>query len=458
MKHLKTKLESCKMVFVFIFMFTFISFAVKAEKNEAVETSFIDQIECSEWGPDSAFTVREFSLYRTHFDQENYDMARSHWTYVFKNAPAIRQRLHVDGVRMFEHFIGEAEGDERERLIDTLFMIYDLRMKCFGKDASVMAYKASDMYTLRSSEMEEVRKTFERAIEMSGNETRHFFLLPYMVSVVRGERAGHISKQNVVEKFEKVTDIIEYNIGKGNEVAGFTAARERIEPLVSDYMDCETLLPMVKRNYPDQKGNAEQLNRMFSQLRMARCTDDPIYMKVLKSLNELEPTADNSFRIANSLSTGGNLRGSIPHYQKAAELEKDNAKKAEYLLELAKVYRRLEDFPQSRRFARQAIELRSNWGEPYILIGDLYASSGPLCGPGTGWDSQVVVWAALDMYERAKSVDASAASEANSRISRYERFMPPRSEGFMRSIEEGDSYKVGCWINETTTARWAPSE
>jgi tetratricopeptide (TPR) repeat protein len=430
---------------------------VKAENTSATGNLFIDQIECSEWGPDSAFTVREYSLYRTHFDQENYNLALPHWRYVFVNAPAIRQRLHIDGTRMYKDFIANAEGAVKEAFIDTLFMIYDLRLKCFGDNPEVMGYKASDMYSLRPSDMEAVRKTFEQMIDLAGNDSRHFFLLPYMVSVIRAERAGHLTKEEVVQRFERIIAIIDHNVQKGNEVAGFNAARDRIEPLVSDYMDCETLLPMVKRNYPNNKENADQLNRMFNQLRMARCTDDPIFMEVLKSLNKVDPSAENSFRIANSLSTSGNLRGSIPYYQKAAELETEGAKKAEYLLELAKVYRRLEDFPQSRNFARQASALRPNWGEPFILIGDLYASSGPLCGSGTGFESQVVVWAAIDMYERAKAVDGSAAAEANSRIARYEKFMPARGELFMRSLNEGDTFKINCWINENTIVRVGPS-
>ncbi|TVR77974.1 MAG: tetratricopeptide repeat protein [Chitinophagaceae bacterium] len=429
-----------------------------AEKKDVLDIFDLENISCSEYGPDSAFTVREYSLYRTHFDQENYELAAPHWRYVFKNAPAIRQRLHIDGVRMYKDFISKETDDARkEKLIDTLFLIYDTRMKCFSEDPTVLGFKASDMFNLRPSDNEAIRKTFKRSFELAGKDNRHFFVHPYILTVVRAERANNLEKEEVIKVYEEMMDIIDYNIGKNNDVAGFTAARERIEPLISEYLDCETLLPIVKRNYPDNKDNAEQLERMYNQLRMARCQSDPIFMKVLISLNEQNPSAENAFRIANSLSTSGRLRESIPYYNQAAELENDRAKKAEYFLELAKVYRRLENFPQSRTFARQAINLRSSWGEPYILIGDLYASSGPLCGEGTGWDSQVVTWIAIDMYERAKQVDGSVASEANQRISRYEKFMPSRGESFMRDLTEGDSYKIECWINETTTVRYGPS-
>jgi hypothetical protein len=51
----------------------------------------------------------------------------------------------------------------------------------------------------------------------------------------------------------------------------------------------------------------------------------------------------------------------------------------------------------------------------------MYASSGKRCsgGSGTGWDAQVVAWAAMDMWAKAKGVDASVASKANSSIAKY---------------------------------------
>ena len=90
-----------------------------------------------------------------------------------------------------------------------------------------------------------------------------------------------------------------------------------------------------------------------------------------------------------------------------------------------------------------------------MLIGRLYASSGPLCGPGRGWDSQIVTWPAIDMWNKAKRVDANVAAEANKFINRYVKFMPTIEDVFQRGLKEGSSFRVGCWIDETTTIRVA---
>ena len=97
--------------------------------------------------------------------------------------------------------------------------------------------------------------------------------------------------------------------------------------------------------------------------------------------------------------------------------------------------------------------MRSGWGDPYLLIGRMYASSGPLCGPGRGWDSQIVIWPAMDMWNKAKSIDPNAAEEANKFLNQYRQYLPTVEDAFLRSVKEGQNYKVPCWIQRTTKVR-----
>ena len=124
------------------------------------------------------------------------------------------------------------------------------------------------------------------------------------------------------------------------------------------------------------------------------------------------------------------------------------------MLLVAKIYYRdLKNYPTSRKYALDAAKAKPGWGQPYLLIGNLYASSGPLCGTGRGWDSQVVTWPAIDMWYKAKSVDSKVANEANSLINRYLQYMPKKEDIFFRNLKAGDSFFVPCWIQETTTIR-----
>lgn len=115
---------------------------------------------------------------------------------------------------------------------------------------------------------------------------------------------------------------------------------------------------------------------------------------------------------------------------------------------------RAGSFGSARSYCRKASKFRPNWGEPYLLVGIMYASSGSRCSAkGTGWDAQICVWPAIDEWVKAKSVDPSVASKANKYIGQYSAFMPTKTEIFQRQLKEGASIKVPCWIQQTTTIR-----
>jgi hypothetical protein len=59
------------------------------------------------------------------------------------------------------------------------------------------------------------------------------------------------------------------------------------------------------------------------------------------------------------------------------------------------------------------------------------------------------------MWQRARSIDSGVASEASRLINQYSQYMPSLDDIFQRMKSEGDSYYVGCWIQESTVIRAA---
>ena len=83
------------------------------------------------------------------------------------------------------------------------------------------------------------------------------------------------------------------------------------------------------------------------------------------------------------------------------------------------------------------------------LIGKLYAASAGRC---SGEDLPLACcWAAADKYAKAVAVDPSCANEANNERAKLR--YPAKDELFKRGLKAGDSYRVGCWIQESTTVR-----
>ena len=135
----------------------------------------------------------------------------------------------------------------------------------------------------------------------------------------------------------------------------------------------------------------------------------------------------------------------------AIELETDDLKKAEYCFTTAQILFTTKQLSKAKNYANKAISLNSNYGAPYILIGQMYASSNK-------WSEEPAMnkctyFAAIDKFQRAKAVDPSVAEEANKLIATYSAYTPKPEDLFFIGLKKGDSVNIGGWINETTTIR-----
>lgn len=90
-------------------------------------------------------------------------------------------------------------------------------------------------------------------------------------------------------------------------------------------------------------------------------------------------------------------------------------------------------------------------GKAYKLIGDVYASERN-CG-SNDFEKKTVYWAAVDKYIKAKQVDPELTDAMDNLISTYSQYYPSKEDIFFYDLKVGDSYTVGCWINERTTVR-----
>ena len=147
-----------------------------------------------------------------------------------------------------------------------------------------------------------------------------------------------------------------------------------------------------------------------------------------------------------------NFSKAIASYEQAIDSEKDLNEKANYYYELALVIYDQKDYPRVRDLAIEAINLRPGWGKPYILIGNIYASSANLIGE-SDLQQRIVYCLAVDQFINAKAIDPAVSSEANEDIGKYSQFFPNKEDALFENIKAGSIYKIGGWINESTTVR-----
>jgi len=173
---------------------------------------------------------------------------------------------------------------------------------------------------------------------------------------------------------------------------------------------------------------------------------------VAEKLYKMEPTSQSAFSMARLFLKRSNTAKAIDYYEEAINSEKDKYEKANYCYELAQVIYTQKNYSRVRDYARQAISLNPEWGKPYILIGKVYAASSKSIGE-SDIQQRLVFCLAVDQFIKAKAVDPDVTAEANKEIATYSQYFPNKEDAFFENLKAGSTFKVGGWINESTTVR-----
>ncbi|MBB4077551.1 tetratricopeptide (TPR) repeat protein [Lewinella aquimaris] len=423
--------------------------------------------------PEDAET--NYVIYRTALKAKEMDRAMKMWRQVYATSPAAdgrRPTVYTDGVAFYNNLILE-NPDRKQAYGDTIIMLYEQARQCYPGDGYMAGIQAFDSYYTYpgSATDEEIYQLFKESIELDGPEELQYFIINPMSRLVVDQ---HEAKKIDDAEAQKIVAALKTRLAKGLEeckgqnceawktIESYAPSSLQYFETVKGFYDCQYY---VDEYYPDFEANptdCDAITTAYSRLKWADCAESiPEFQKVKAAYDancEVVVSASNgnasTLRQAYDALKNGRSSEAVRLFDQAAQETDDAERKSRYLLTAAKIYYRdLRNFSQARAYARRASSANPSDGEPYMLIGTLYASSGPLCGPGTGFDSQVVVWPAIDQWQKAKSVDPSVSSKANQLIGRYNQYMPSKSDIFQRGISEGSSYTVGCWIQETTRVR-----
>ncbi len=415
-----------------------------------------------------------FVLYKDEMKYNRLPEALQHWRIAYQLAPGSNGKVKYhfdDGVSIFKSMFDQTTDTKLKKLyVDTVMMIYDKRKECFGDEAYVNGLKGFDYFYYYPDYTSEahIYDLLKSNFDVKGVDADYFVINPFTRLLYNGVINGSVS----LEEGRKYALLIDKAIKKGVATCKGQAcdtwaviqdyAPDRLEALegIDNFYECEYYASKYYELFKAYPDSCEIINMAYARMLRGDCpVSDTRLVEVKKAKDTkcyVAPPQISCAAQGNSYYSDGKYTKAIQSYDECIAQSNDSETKAKYLLLIAKIYYRdLRNFPKSRQYALDAAKQKPNWGAPYILIGNLYASSGPLCGTGRGWESQVVTWPAIDMWNKAKSIDGSVTSEANTLINRYTQFMPKKEDIFFRGIKAGESYFVPCWIQENTVVRTA---
>ena len=458
------------------------------------------EVSASKYGVDSVATVTNLSIYREAFkqwEQAKYapeaismEMVNA-WRYVFLNGPRASQYTYTNGEKIMDYFI-RTNPAQKDAYIDTLNMLADLRVVCFPNDpktglsqiANIKAKKGYLIYNYNKNRYEEAYNVLKEAVEMDvdHNQIQVGFLDAYFRAAADMVNNGKAEKMTVIDVYQELSDVLDDNVKvlaeketellaakeasaeDAEAVANFDKQLEKNEKNINNYKgvknnidnlfepfaSCEDLIKVFTAKMAEKPDDIALLQRITTILDKKDCTESKLFFDASKRLHELDPSPESAYNLGQRCFKDKKY-GEAANYFEQATKSANNDRVFRAYRNLAYCYLNTNSFSKGREAARKAAQVDPTAGEPYIIIGMLYAESASQFSGDI--ESKAVYWAAVDKFQKARAMDSSVAKRASDLIAAYSQHFPPMETIFFNDYAEGQSYTVGGWIGETTTIR-----
>ncbi|MEZ5197089.1 MAG: tetratricopeptide repeat protein [Bacteroidales bacterium] len=421
----------------------------------------------AKYGDDSVTCVMNNSLYyefyrqwkQSDYKNTSWKDAMAPWRWVFLNCPQSTINIYLHGEKLLEHKLETVtDKNHKDKYIDTLMMMYDARIKYFGKEGYVLGKKGVDLYKLRPSSYQEAYEILKKSIDLEGNESSGPSLIYYFRAAEKMVKAEKAEKVVLVDIYDQTSEIIDFNIkqaeaeNKPKDVTNWENIRGNIELSFEPYATCEDLISIYSEKFEAASNDVDLLKKITKILDKKDCTDSDLFFMATENLHKAKPTARSAELMGKMYIQRKQYTEATKYLQQAIDLYEDDNERADVHFLVANVYFELEQYSKARTHCYETLKVRPEEGKVYILIGDMYQATAKDCGDND-LTSRVAYWAAVDKYIKAKDVDSSVSDVAKSRINTFSQYFPATETIFFYDLKKGDPYKVGCWINESTTVR-----
>jgi tetratricopeptide (TPR) repeat protein len=412
----------------------------------------------------------KYNLFKGDFKSKKYDDAFANWNYLMDNCQDLSVNIYKYGSKL-------AQDVKKDPALAK--KVYEQRLQYFPEhhDTKNNLAKAHSDYATYLSKNKlgsetEIFNLLEKAYKISPKDMSVKNIYKYFQGIT--DKYKDVQPQKVFDTYddviesvgEKLDDYAKKIIKLGDSTRVLDAKEKRrlnayeinsralgtieggLDAIITEIATCDRLVPLYKRAFEENKGNAVWLRRAVSRLFNKECQDDPMFETLAKAYAEATPSPDSYSFYAGVLEKNGDASGAAAMRQKAFDLETDPIKKSRYKLKFAEAARNRGQLSNARSLAREAIKYNPSSGRAYLLIARLYQSSVNSCGDDE-FEKRMVYAAALRQAETAARVDPSMSSVARRYINSYRANLPSKTVIFTSGVEPGSSYTIKCWIGET---------
>ncbi|MDR1984844.1 MAG: hypothetical protein LBQ28_08480 [Prevotellaceae bacterium] len=405
---------------------------------------------------DSVICIRNLNFIKEEIRSENYEMAYTLFSELIRVCPSASQNTYLYGIRIMQHLAGkEKDHVQKQKYVDTILMLYDKRHEIFGRPSKgeTAFRKASELIDFRPNQHSEIIKEYEIAAKDKYKPSDAYVQIMQQVKIMYEKKlhdgdATIARYENIIKEVEKLPATPET-----------AEARKTIEGLflaMPELNSCENLIAMYTPKFQASPEDMDLIRGIRYRLSNTEgCKETQLFSDVVEAGYRLEPNAESAFQLAQLFLVKGDKEKAMSYMNEAIEQETEPLQKAKYMLQVASEQFKDGNINSALSLANQAINLNPNAGEAYMIKANCLARKAANASD-CDFGGRAIFWIVVDMYQKAKSVDPSLASSANSAIATYSKHFPTYQDIFLNEYTEGQPYTVNCnGVTGTTTIRAA---
>jgi len=418
------------------------------------------QAQCKgDYGSDRPTAEAKLALYSDDFNVKKYRQAIPPLQWLLTNAPKVSSNIYKHGVDIYDS-LARAEKDpaKKQVYVDSIMLIFDLRIKNCGDEATVVNRKATSMFKFNynnKAKLGEVLAMFDKAYELQGNNMQDPSLEQYMKTVQLHSKfnKGSMTDDQILEKYDRIMAVIEVKTkeytaaNNAKSLKSLEGIRKKVDDHLADSpveFTCAKVKMLLEPKFRQNPTDKTLAMKIFKFMLKDKCTDDPLWLEAGELIKDNEP---KDFALIKNLGvkhlSNGNIQRAeelIKEAMQVADASKSAEQKSEALMYLGTIEIRKGNKVGARGYLIQAGASDKANKEAYSKLGDLYYNSFDDCAKRQNRaEDRLVYIAAYEMYQRAGDAQSMAKARAQ---------FPSVEEIFELNWKKGEQHKVGCWINE----------
>jgi tetratricopeptide (TPR) repeat protein len=421
----------------------------------AATTSSFAQCKEWKWPADTVKAREKLVLLQDAVKAKQYDQAKSPLHWLITKAPNLNIGLYIWGAEIYDE-LAKKEKDQalKKVYIDSLMLIYDMRIANCGEMANVLYRKAMTYfrYNINGPAPSTILTIMDQLVDVAKDKVPDAVLVPYMQTVAMAQqKEKKFSEEEIIQKYDKISQILDTKIkqaGVGSDKGKKLAqSKQDVDNLLLKLVnvDCDFVKKNMEPVFHKNPSDTLLAKRIFGLMLAGKCTSDPLWLET----GEVVFNSTKDYGLGKNLGiqfmAAGNNEKAGEYFTKTAEIAKSKEEQAEAHWYLGALHSKNGERVKARDEFRKALSIDPNYKQAYESIGDLYFNSFNDCAKKVSMaDDRLVYLIAYDYYQKAGNAEKMKNAKSA---------FPSKEEIFLVNYKSGDTKTVGCWINESTVIR-----